>query len=102
MRSKHLNIFARDSRIAGSLTGLGKSRLETLEHLDLSQENIIGNTPLDPRACVIHTEWVKTPVHRVQGVNNHTGGGFQTKVISFTTCSSREDYQDFIVSSAYE
>lgn len=48
MSTKHLNRNARDRRFAGSLAGLGKSRLETLEQLYLSQIKIIGKGLITP------------------------------------------------------
>lgn len=77
MSTKHLNMYALDERTAESLTGLGKSRLETLEHHFLSQIKIKwygSNTPPCPR---VSSKQEKLSVQAVQGVIIHIGGGFQ-------------------------
>ena len=88
MSAKHLNIYARDRRIAGSLDGLGKSRLETLEHHFLSQRKIIGKGLISTCARAFPTECAEKPVQAVQAVIFLTGGGFQINTIAFASCSS--------------
>lgn len=88
MSTKHLNMFARDRRNAGSLSGLGKSRLETLEQVYLSQ---IKNKWYRPykRACRGNPYgYAKLSVHRVQGVIFLTGRGFQDFAKCSASCSS--------------
>lgn len=87
--SNHLNRNARHNRIAGSLTGLRKSRLELLEQLYLSQIKIKWYRPYKHVCRVIQCECVKKPVHRVQGVIFLTGGGFQDFAKCSASCSSR-------------
>lgn len=87
MSTKHLNIYARDRRFAGSLAGLGKSRLETLEHHFSSQIKIIGKGPI-PRARVFPTKQAKLSVQAVQGVIFLTGRGFQDFAKCSASCSS--------------
>lgn len=88
MSTKHLNMYARDRRISGSLAGLGKSRLETLEHHFLSQIKIKWYPPYKQVCGAILCECAKKPVHRVQGVIFLTGGGFQDFAKCFASCSS--------------
>ena len=102
MSTKHLNRNARDRRIAGSLAGLGKSRLETLEHHFLSQTKIIGKGAITPRARVYPTEQEKLSVQAVQGVIFFTGHGFQSLPHRVRSCSSVSDFHDLVARSSYE
>jgi len=86
---EHLNRSARDNRIAGSLTGLGKSRLARDEQLYLSQIKIKWYRPHMHVCRGILCECVKKPVHRVQAVIFLTGGGFQDFAKCSASCSSR-------------
>ncbi len=88
MSTKHLNIYARDGRFAGSLAGLGKSRLETLEHHFSSQIKIIGKGLITPRARASPTKQAKLSVQAVQGVIFLIGGGFQKLHQRVPSCSS--------------
>lgn len=88
MSTKHLNIYAHDRRFAGSLGGLGKSRLETLEHHFSSQIKIIGKGPITTRPRAFTTKQAKLSVHRVQGVIFFTGRGFQDLAKCSASCSS--------------
>lgn len=80
--SEHLNRNARDSRIAGSLAGLGKSRLELLEQVYLSQRKTKWYSPYKYVCREILCECAKKPVHRVQRVIILTGHGFQSFAIA--------------------
>lgn len=80
--SEHLNRNARDSRIAGSLAGLGKSRLARDEQLYSSQIKIKWYPPYKHVCRGILCECAKKPVHRVQGVIFLTGRGFQSFAIA--------------------
>lgn len=88
MISEHLNISARDSCSAGSLTGIGKSRLARDEHSFLSQYKNNGKPPISTCACVSIPECAKLSVHRVQAVIFLTGGGFQPNAYLFRKCLS--------------
>lgn len=86
--SNHLNRNARDKRIAGSLAGLGKSRLELLEQLYLIQRKIKWYPSYKHVYRGILCECAKKPVHRVQRVIFLTGGGFQDFAKCCASCSS--------------
>ena len=89
MSTQHLNIFARDSRNAGSLAGREKSTLETLEHHLLSQYKNNGNPPISTCARVFPTECAKKRVQVFHRVIFLTGGGFQPNSYRVRSCSSR-------------
>lgn len=88
MSTKHLNMYARDRRISGSLAELGKSRLETLEHHFLSQIKIKWYPPYKHVCRGILCECAEKAVHRVQGVIFLTERGFQDFAKCSASCSS--------------
>ena len=82
MSTKHLNRNARDSRISGSLAGLRKSRLETLEHHFLSQIKIIGKGLITPVLVYLLPNVPKYVFQVFQVSPFLTGGGFETGAIN--------------------
>lgn len=82
MNPHPMNIYALDSRNAGSLTGLGKSLDALDEQLFSSQEKIIGKPKPSTSANKFPADLPNYRVHRVHRVIFLTGDGFRPHSIT--------------------
>jgi hypothetical protein len=101
MNTHAMNRNALDSRIAGSLAGLGKSRDALDEPVFLHQRKINGKDMHTTRTCVFPTDLSIFPVHRVHRVISLIGGGLQPNKYQVRSGSSREDFLKICLRSSY-